>query len=214
MLVEINLLPQKQRKRSTNYRIILYMLFAFLLCMILLYWQVQRYNQEIDQLQVEITNYEQSIAEIQQEVNMESSSSYVELSNAVDWSSKYPIKSVAVLRHLTSLLPERGFLLTYSYTENGALNLTVQFDTKKEAAYYLNWLNDSEWIKEVKLSQLTTSQTEASVNPDLETQETAEEYLPRYTGNFEITLDRDKIRAAQQQDSLGTEQQEEGGDNQ
>jgi type IV pilus assembly protein PilN len=216
MLVEINLLPQKQRKRSTNYRIVIYLMLAFLVCMSLLYWQVQKYNNEIDQLQAEITSYEQNIATIQQEMNVESTNSYVELSNAVEWSSKYPIKSVAVLRHLTSLLPERGFLLTYSYTESGALSLTVQFDTKKEAAYYLNWLNDSEWTKEVKLTQLSATQTESNVETGLGTQDILEEeFLPRYTGVFEITLDQDKIRAAQsKQESTEAEQTEEGSDNQ
>lgn len=214
MLVEINLLPQKQRKRSTSFRIVLLLLLTFLICSFLLYWQVQRYNHQINQIQADISNYEQSIATIQQEVNVESTNSYVELSNAVEWSTKYPIKSVSVLKHLTSLLPERGFLLTYSYTESGTLSLTVQFDTKKEAAYYLNWLNDSEWINEVKLLQLSTGQTETT-GETLEKQNTTEEeYLPRYTGNFEITLDRDKIRQAQlQEESSDTSLQEEGGDN-
>jgi type IV pilus assembly protein PilN len=214
VLVEINLLPQKQQKRSITVRIIIIIALTMLLISLLTFWQVQKYNNEIRHLEANIVNFEQSITSLQQEVNVESTNSYVELSNAVEWSLTYPIKSVAVLKHLTSLLPERGFLLTYSYTETGMLSLTVQFDTKKEAAYYLSWLIDSPWIEEVKLSQLSSSQNEATEGtPEIQGENETEPYLPRYTGNFEITLNREAIRYAQQQ-AEGTENQNEGGSNQ
>jgi type IV pilus assembly protein PilN len=214
VLVEINLLPQKQQKRSITLRIILLIALTLLLISLLTFWQVQKYNNEIRNLEANIVNFEQSITSLQQEVNVESTNSYVELSNAVEWSLTYPIKSVAVLKHLTSLLPERGFLLTYSYTETGILSLTVQFDTKKEAAYYLSWLSDSAWIEEVKLSQLSSSQIETTEEtPEIQGETETETYLPRYTGIFEITLNREAIRLAQQQVE-GTETQDEGGNNQ
>jgi type IV pilus assembly protein PilN len=214
VLVEINLLPQKQQKRSITVRIIIMIALTMLLISLLTFWQVQKYNNEIRHLEANIANFEQSITSLQQEVNVESTNSYVELSNAVEWSLTYPIKSVAVLKHLTSLLPERGFLLTYSYTETGLLSLTVQFDTKKEAAYYLSWLSESPWIEEVKLLQLSSSQIEATEGtPEIQGENKTESYLPRYIGNFEITLNREAIRLAQQQ-AEGTENQNEGGSNQ
>jgi type IV pilus assembly protein PilN len=214
VLVEINLLPQKQQKRSITLRILIIIALTMLLISLFAFWQVQKYNNEIRHLEANIANFEQSITSLQQEVNVESANSYVELSNAVEWSLTYPVKSVAVLKHLTSLLPERGFLLTYSYTETGILSLTVQFDTKKEAAYYLSWLSDSPWIEEVKLSQLSSSQIEATdVTPEIQGENETESYLPRYTGNFEITLNREAIRLAQQL-TEGTENQDEGGSNQ
>lgn len=212
MLVEINLLPQKQRKSSTSLRIVLLMVLLMLLLAALAFWQIQRNNNEINQLQNEIANYEQTIASIQQDVNPASTSSYVELSNAVDWAANSPIKSVAVLKHLSSLLPERGFLLTYSYTETGTLSLSVQFDTKKEAAYYLKWLNDSEWINEVKLSSLASNQIETTGESGISLNDSeTDSYLPRYTGSFEITLNRESILLSQQQPE-GTDDQQEGGD--
>jgi type IV pilus assembly protein PilN len=187
------------------------MALLMILFSLLTFLQVQRYNNQINQLQNNITSYEQSIASIQQDVNAASTNSYVELSNAVEWAANSPIKSVAVLKHLTSLLPERGFLLTYSYTETGTLSLSIQFDTKKEAAYYLKWLNDSEWIANVRLSSLLSSQIETNGESSLTLNETeTEAYLPRYTGNFEITLNRESILLSQQ--VKGTEDQQEGGD--
>jgi type IV pilus assembly protein PilN len=214
LLVEINLLPQKQRKSSTSLRIVLLMALLLLLLSLLMFWQVHRYNNEINKLHIDIAKYEQSITSIQQDVNAASTSSYVELSNAVEWAANTPIKSVAVLKHLSSLLPERGFLLTYSYTESGTLSLSVQFDTKKEAAYYLKWLNDSAWIEEVRLSSLSSSQIETTAESNLTLNETESKnqndtYLPRYTGNFEITLNRESILLSQQVE--GSKDQQEGG---
>lgn len=224
MLVEINLLPQKQPKSSTTLRLAILMALALILSSLLIFWQVQKNKSEINQLEANIASFEQSIALLQQDVSAESSNSYVELSNAVDWSLSYPIKSVAVLKHLNSLLPERGFLLSYSYTETGTISLNVQFDTKKEAAYYLKWLNDSEWIEDVKLSQLSSNQletteetTEDTIEEDTiegmnetQTDLVTESFLPRYTGSFEVTLNRENIKLSEQEVE-GTETEEEGG---
>jgi type IV pilus assembly protein PilN len=220
VLVEINLLPQKQPKSSTTSRLVILMALVLILFSLFILWQVQKNKSEINQLEANIASYEQSIASLQQDVSAESTNSYVELSNAVDWSLSYPIKSVAVLKHLNSLLPERGFLLSYSYTETGTISLNVQFDTKKEAAYYLKWLNDSEWIEDVKLSQLSSSQIDTTEETtvedtseeitDTKNDEVAESYLPRYTGSFEITLNKEKIKLSEQVDE-GTEIDEEGG---
>jgi type IV pilus assembly protein PilN len=210
MLVEINLLPQKQRKRSTTIRIVLLLGVLLLVCTLLFMWQVKRFEKEISGLEANIASSQESINALQENVNAASTNSYVELSNAVEWSENHPIKSVDVLRHLTSLLPERGFILNYAYTETGTITLTVQFDTKKEAAFYLKWLNDSEWIKEVKLSNLSSSQIGESQVGTADTQIDEESYLPRYTGNFDLTLNSEKIREMQKQENE-TESEEEGG---
>jgi type IV pilus assembly protein PilN len=211
MLVEINLLPQKQRRSSTIIRLVLLLSIIMLISALLTAWQVQRYKSTINSLENNIANSEQLILDLQQNMDTASTNSYVELSNAVEWSTNHPIKSVPVLQHLTSLLPERGFLLNYAYSESGIISLTVQFDTKKEAAFYLKWLNDSAWIKEVKLSNLTSSQTETSTGDRTNLQSEENNYLPRYTGNFEITLNSEKIREIQQQEDT-TVSEEEGGD--
>jgi type IV pilus assembly protein PilN len=215
MLVEINLLPQKQRRSSTIIRLVLLLSIIMLISALLTAWQVQRYKSRINSLENNIANSEQLILDLQQNMDTASTNSYVELSNAVEWSTNHPIKSVPVLQHLTSLLPERGFLLNYAYSDTGTISLTVQFDTKKEAAFYLKWLTDSAWVKEVKLSNLTSSQTETSIsdsNGDSTNLQSEENnYLPRYTGNFEITLNSEKIREIQQKEDT-TIPEEEGGD--
>jgi type IV pilus assembly protein PilN len=211
MLVEINLLPQKQRRSSTIIKLFLLLSIIMLISALLNAWQVQRYKSTINSLENNIANSEQLILDLQQNMDTVSTNSFVELSNAVEWSTNHPIKSVPVLQHLTSLLPERGFLLNYAYSDTGTISLTVQFDTKKEAAFYLKWLNDSSWVKEVKLSNLTSSQTETSTGDLTNFLSEENNFLPRYTGNFEITLNSEKIREIQQQEAT-TGSEEEGGD--
>jgi type IV pilus assembly protein PilN len=212
MLVEINLLPEKkQRKSATVIKIVILLALVMMLASVMTFWQVQRYNNNINGIEANISKIQQSIDSLQQDVSAKSTNSYLELSDAVEWSMSYPIKSVAVLKHLTSLLPERGFLLNYSYSETGTISLSVQFDTKKEAAYYLKSLNDSEWTEAVTLSQLSSSQIESTVTEtENEVQTEIQNFLPRYIGSFEITLNKQKIKENQQQ----TKNEEEGGDNQ
>jgi hypothetical protein len=51
-------------------------------------------------------------------------------------------------------LPERGFIQSFAYTEAGTISLSVQFDSAREAAYFLDNLNESKWIEESSLSSL------------------------------------------------------------
>jgi hypothetical protein len=68
------------------------------------------------------------------------------------------------MQHLTSLLPERGFIQSFGYTESGAVTLTVQFDSAREAAYFLNSLNHSKWIEEASLNSLAAAETNTETN--------------------------------------------------
>ena len=82
------------------------------------------------------------------------------LKNAVEWANSYPIQTIPVMQHLTGLLPERGFIQTFGYTEAGTVTLSVQFDSSREAAYFLENLNESDWIDEANLSSLTAQEVE------------------------------------------------------
>ncbi|WP_066063794.1 PilN domain-containing protein [Neobacillus soli] len=166
MLVEINLLPQKEPKK-----------FAFivtlscLLAMIVLiggfyFWQTQSIKDEMSSLDRQIS-MTQKIAskEEQSSETVESASSVNQLKSAIEWANDYPIQTIPVMRHLTSLLPERGFIQSFGYTESGTVTLSVQFDSAREAAYFLDSLNQSNWIDEASLSSLAaTEQSETETN--------------------------------------------------
>lgn len=264
MLVEINLLPQKERKKFAFFMVLAGLLALFLLTGAFYFYQISSMNKNIEGVNSEIA-MTQKIREKEEAKNqsVESSSSVTQLKSAIEWANTYPIHTIPVMRHLTSLLPERGFIQSFGYTEAGTVTLTVQFDSPREAASFLNNLHESKWISDAKLSSLnpaaqaeanttgsttatnqstgtantgtttdgqtqadttantgvqqattntatgTTSQTDASsstaaaasTSNNTATAQTGAVshaitnlYLPRYTGQFEITFNKDVIK--------------------
>ncbi|MGM0900240.1 MAG: PilN domain-containing protein [Bacillota bacterium] len=173
MLVEINLLPKKEQKNYKLITILLAALFIMIVAGFVLFWQGKSYNQEISSLDNQISTTQQ-IAQLEQAKVMEGqvSGSVSVLESAVLWASEDPLKTVPIIEHVTALLPQRGFIQNISYAETGSVSMTVQFDTSREAAYYLKTLLDSEWFSEVKLSSVSTSELETeSTDSQTEQQE-------------------------------------------
>ncbi|PLS16860.1 hypothetical protein CVD28_14485 [Bacillus sp. M6-12] len=208
MLVEINLLPKKERKKAGYFLLILLLSLLMLGAIGLVYWQYSNQNNEIETLENQIQTTKQIIASEEQKlIEQEDTDSVAELNRMVKWAETYPIETVRVLRHLISLLPERGFFLTFDYKEDSVVGLSVQFDTSVEAAYYLKKLTDSEWVLNASMVSLTTAaaqneSSEQNVNetviiPGKSTNEAKlpnDPYLPRYVGQYEIHLDNEFIK--------------------
>ncbi|ETI70306.1 fimbrial assembly family protein [Neobacillus vireti LMG 21834] len=160
MLVEINLLPQKEPKKFAFIITLSSLLAVFLVIGGFYFWQTQSVKDELTSLDRQISTTKK-IAEKEQQNSetVASSSSVSQLKSAIEWAKDYPIQTVPVMQHLTSLLPERGFIQTFGYTESGAVTLTVQFDSAREAAYFLDSLNHSKWIEEASLNSLAATET-------------------------------------------------------
>lgn len=165
MLVEINLLPQKEPKKFAFIITLSSLLAVFLVIGGFYLWQSQSVKDELASLDRQISTTKK-IAEKEQQNNetVISSSSVSQLKSAIEWANDYPIQTVPVMQHLTSLLPERGFIQSFGYTETGAVTLTVQFDSAREAAYFLNSLNHSKWIEEASLNSLAATEMNTETN--------------------------------------------------
>jgi len=169
MLVEINLLPQKDPK---NFNIVYISAIAAVLILIsgIYFWQIKTVKNDVASVdnQIEMTK---KIAEKQEESaqTTEVASSAGLLKAAVDWAADYPIQTIPVMRHLNSLLPERGFIQSFAYTEDGTVTISVQFDSSREAAYFLESLKESEWIEDASLSSLTANESEDTANNTTQT---------------------------------------------
>ena len=59
-----------------------------------------------------------------------------------------------ILDEVTKLLPERGYVLEYDQVDVKTVNIKIQFDTKREAAYYLTRMIDSSYFEQVMLQKL------------------------------------------------------------
>lgn len=167
MLVEINLLPQKEPRKKSFFIIITAMAVIFLSLGTYYFLQIQSTKSDITNVDVQIKQTKDLAAIEEKNANKsESELSITLLKSAVEWANSYPIQTIPVMQHLTGLLPERGFIQTFAYTEAGTVTISVQFDSAREAAYFLDNLNESEWIDDANLSSLTAKEQE-------ETQETA-----------------------------------------
>jgi Tfp pilus assembly protein PilN len=171
MLVEINLLPQKERRKQSFILIGSGLLVIFLLIGGFYFWQIQSTKSEIANIERQIaTTKKVTEAEVTTPNQDDASMSVSILKNAVEWANSYPIQTIPVMQHLTSLLPERGFIQTFAYTEAGTVSLTVQFDSAREAAYFLDSLQESEWIEEASLSSLNAEEKEEETTETTDTE--------------------------------------------
>jgi Tfp pilus assembly protein PilN len=223
MLVEINLLPQKE-PRKFNIVILVVLLVLIILVGAFYFWQIQSTKSEIANLDKQITITKETA--VKQGKNTEKNDSQMSISllkDAVDWANTYPVQTIPIMQHLTSLLPERGFIQSFTYAEAGTVILTVQFDSAREAAYFLDNLGDSEWVGEPTLNSLTVEkqeEAESTATPSVNEEgaqaqagQTTEQtptpapttkiennlnstdlYLPRYIGQFEIKLNMVKVK--------------------
>ncbi|WP_409301951.1 PilN domain-containing protein [Peribacillus sp. SCS-155] len=202
MLVEINLLPKKEPK-SFGFMLVMIVIAALSAALATVFYiQYKVQTENVQTLEGQINSTKEIAAIEQQKItDFESSNSAVELENMVTWAKDYPIDTVLVLRQLISLLPERGFLQTFTYSEAGKIGLTVQFDTSTEAANYLSLLNNSKAIKNASLKTLTAleEKMQETENPSAEMQfammiQEKLNFLPRYVGTYEITFDKAEIK--------------------
>lgn len=189
MLVEINLLPQKQKKSIFIFIIAGLLIVAFITAFLVGYLLYQGKLQTLDNIESEI-EFTIALREIEEQKNLEGEAvdSFDELIGKIDWITSQRISLVFLLNHLVSLLPERGFFMNYQYSDQGTVSINVQFDTPREAANYLFELNESPYIIEATLQNLNTQEVQEDEIDD------RFHYLPRYIANYSITVDREAVK--------------------
>ncbi|MEH7304946.1 hypothetical protein [Neobacillus drentensis] len=165
MLVDINLLPQKEPKRYSFIITLSSLLVMLLLIGGFYFWKTQTIKDEIASLDRQISVTQKIVEKENQNSKIVASAGSVnQLKTAIQWANDYSVQTVPVMQHLTSLLPERGFILSFGYTETGAVSLYVQFDNAREAAYFLDSLNHSKWVEEASLTSLSAKQSKTETN--------------------------------------------------
>jgi hypothetical protein len=201
MLVEINLLPRKEQKKVGLIVGLAVLVVLFLLASIIYYLQIHTTKASIESVNNQITQTQKLEAALQNKQGA-SSNSVNQLKSAIDWADQNRIETIPVMQHLTALLPDRGFIQTFTYNESGTVSISVQFDTPTEAAGYLNSLNHSSLIEKGSLKSLNVSSDSNSTNTNTANSSTTTTVdsnttnLPRYTGQFDIQFNKDSVKKA------------------
>ena len=208
MLVEINLLPKKERKTRGLLLIILASMFLSLICVIFYFWQYQSNQSVLNALEQDYEAVAQTIEmEQQRVVNQEDSNSVNQLMEKVKWADQYPVKSVPLLKHLNGFLPERGFVESFSYTEDGAVKLEVRFDKAEEAAYYLKELSSTEVLTNAMVTSLEAAPEDEETGETEDSSTVQPNYEPRYIGIFELTLNLPMVKKLNADGELPSEKE-------
>ncbi|WP_017755962.1 PilN domain-containing protein [Calidifontibacillus oryziterrae] len=200
MTIEINLLGKPEKRNMAPY-IILAVILLFMLGLSIYGLLVsQEITSETRALEQKLQTTRQLIEiQGQKENEVKQTTAVDDLQMTIEWAETFPTPTVYLIRHLTSLLPERGFLMDFSYSDTGSIDLTVQADTSREIAYYLKSLLDSPYLSSAILNSITTAEVELEqfeiVDGELIETKVEGDYVPRYKGQFQLTVNRDALKA-------------------
>lgn len=195
MLVDINLLPQKERDRPA------FLIAAIsILLLAVIIWGVLAFlagSHEDEQAvlasqSVQVAAEQEAIRaqlEAAQGMNEEQ-----QLKATVDWAESYQFDTVPLLEELVSILPARGFFESFSYTGLDQAILSVQFDTAREAAYYLAQLKASELIETATLDSVAQNELDSAETEERFVVEKAViQETPRYIATYTLVFIDERI---------------------
>ena len=215
MLVDINLLPEKERERSVFVIAALAIIGAALLVWLVLLFLSNGLTKESDKLGSQLLTVQQSQEELQATLQVsESVGAKKQLESTVEWTESYQLDTVPILKDTISLLPKRGFFRSFDFTGPNTALLTIQFDTSTEAAHYLSRLKSSSHLSDATLNSVITEELEDETENELENGTIA--ILPRYVAEYAIQIidSRSLIEgtAEPSDESIPEEDLEEGGE--
>ncbi|MBX0358870.1 hypothetical protein [Halobacillus sp. Nhm2S1] len=184
MVVEINLLEQKEKRNILPYLVVTF--FALLLLVLGIVFNAQkaslveessRLDEQISQVQVE----QESFAVTSGGEGTERE----QLKDSLEQLKGTVIPTIPVVEELVSLLPERGFFESFALTGASEVTVNVRFDTIQEAAKYTNTLIQQSFISDVELAGVDTDVVDDT--------EDLYDYQPRYIASYYIVLEESTL---------------------
>jgi type IV pilus assembly protein PilN len=198
MLVEINLLPKKEHKKSSVLIMALIGILFLSISASIILFQGNNYEDRMGSLDKQIESV-QKLNEVQQAklADGDTGSSAAKLQKAVEWAKQYPLETVPLLQNIIKLLPERGFIQDFEYGNTNSVIIKIQFDSSRDAAFYLSSLKESDWIEKVTLLNIVAESNEetssAGATASL-SQEREAKTLPRYSAEYEILFKPEQFK--------------------
>lgn len=189
MLVDINLLPKKEKKKS--YIWLFFIVFIAIVALGSVYF-FHLYSNQLatkQKLQTQLTNVKVEKVTLESKaMKSESENAEEKLTAAIKWADENQYSTYSFLRKISSLLPERGFIMDFAFQNDGVASLSVQFDSTRESAFYLTSLSKADFIKNAELVNIQAEKLESDTVVD------DNEVLPRYTANYQLQVDTNKFK--------------------
>ncbi len=180
MLVDINLLPEKEKERSSLLYVALAVIGAALLFWLIFFLVTKSIATDTERLDNQQINLQVTQSELSNRLNRsETSQSHDQLATSVQWAEDYRYETSPLLEDLVALLPRRGFFRTFAFAAPHQATVEIQFDDKTEAAYYLTRMLSSEYIETASIESIETEKIE-------EEEGVVTDWLPRYIATYTI----------------------------
>ncbi|MCA1031924.1 hypothetical protein LCL95_12890 [Bacillus timonensis] len=200
MLVDINLLPKKETKNKTTYLVGIIILVLLIGCSAVIYSKYSAVKTTEYKLSKQLNTLKEIRGvEEKKYTASEGANSVIQLEKTVLWAEEYFVETVPLIRHLSSLLPERGYIQSFTYVDDGIVTLIVQFDTNKEVAHYLSSISNSSYLSSVKLNTVLTLPFNEEEEATNGSQNSLETFLPRYLAQYEIVLNKEELKVLQKE---------------
>lgn len=187
MLVDINLLPERDRERSKALILSLVILLSAMLLWLTFFIMANRNADEAERLDARTQEMRLAGAEIRSRMQgTETMADREQLELTIGWAESYQFPTAPLLRHLVSLLPARGFIIDYTYTGPHTADLSVQFDRYEQAAYYLARLKAATPVESAILNDVSAAPLEEETDEEGNPVETDGVVVPRYIAAYTI----------------------------
>lgn len=195
MLVDINLLPQKERDRPAFLIAAISILLVAVIVWAVLAFLAGSHEREQAVLAAQSVQVATEQAAIRSQLEAEQGmNEEQQLKATVDWAEGYQFDTLPLLKELVSILPARGFFESFSYTGLDQAILSVQFDTAREAAYYLAQLKASELIESATLDSVAQNEIDtAETEEGVVIEEAVIQEMPRYIASYTIIFVDERI---------------------
>ncbi|MBO1514761.1 PilN domain-containing protein [Metabacillus bambusae] len=189
MLAEINLLPRKDLKNQAKRLVFLVILIITIIVISLFFLQARSLSKAEEVAENNRIKLQEQLEKKLQEDNQVSgkSTSAEKLQTAVNFAEFASKDMIPVLEELTQQLPERGYVLIFEQIDLGTINLVVQFDMNRDAAYYLTRLKESATFEQILLQKIETKNEESEGNNNLSDSESEIE-IPRVEATYQIKI--------------------------
>lgn len=184
MIVEINLLEEKEKRNIVPFLIGLVGIFLLLITFVTVSVQQQALKEQQQSIQQELQRIKKEQASYQAILQDETQAARHNLQETVGQVNQAIFPSVPLLERMIALLPDRGYFERYTYTEENNLELIVRFDSLQEVAAYTSELLQKEYIDQVELNNITTEQLSEQFDPL--------EYRPRYIAEYQLDIHRER----------------------
>lgn len=197
MLVDINLLPQKERDRPAFLIAALSILLLGIIVFLSLFFMAGAETTEQEVLAAQSADLTLQQGELRAQLEATTGmNEEQQLKATVDWAESYQYDTIPLLEELSGLLPARGFFDQITFAEPNTATLIVQFDATRDAAYYLAQLKGSELLDFASLDSVESQDsllTEEDEEDDVTDKEKKVVETPRYLATYTLVFVDDRL---------------------